>query len=149
MFISLLVVTFVLAIAVSFLVAKLFDKPIHGILTRIVAEEIGSAWQRYITFAIYVVGVSGGVRVFQLERYIVGASPEEEPLLLTGERWILEIYRTIIETLQSIAWTLLVFFVFALIAFVVVRGFELKYGKRANLDAGAGSSRPGRPSSRA
>ncbi|HCL28536.1 MAG TPA: hypothetical protein DIC52_08885 [Candidatus Latescibacteria bacterium] len=40
---------------------------------------------------------------------------------LTTERWILEVYRTLIGTLQSIAWMLLVFFVFALIAYVVVR----------------------------
>jgi len=130
MFVSLLAVTFVIAIAVSFVVAKIFDRPIRGILTRIVAEEIGAAWQRYITFAIYVVGVSGGVRIYQLERYITSASPEGETLVLTGERWTLEIYRTVIETLQSVAWMLLVFFVFALIAFVVVRGFELKHGRK-------------------
>jgi hypothetical protein len=40
---------------------------------------------------------------------------------LTTERWILEVYRTLIGTLQSVAWMLLVFFVFALIAYVVVR----------------------------
>lgn len=34
---------------------------------------------------------------------------------------MLEIYRTVIEALQSIAWMLLVFFVFALIAYVIVR----------------------------
>ena len=130
MFISLLVVTFAIAIVVSFIVARLFHKPIKGILNRIVSEEIGSAWQRYITFAIYVVGVSGGVRVYQLERYIVSETADEQPLLLTGERWTLEIYRTIIETLQSVAWMLLVFSLFALIAFVVVRGFELKAGKK-------------------
>ena len=39
-------------------------------------------------------------------------------------------YRTIIETLQSIAWMLLVFFVFALIAFVIMRGFELRQAGR-------------------
>ncbi|MDX1740052.1 MAG: hypothetical protein R3178_02115 [Rhodothermales bacterium] len=130
MFISLLVVTFAIAVLVSFFVARIFQRPIQGILHRIVSEEIGSAWQRYITFAIYVVGVSGGVRVYQLERYIVSETPDAQPLLLTGERWTLEIYRTVIETLQSVAWMLLVFFVFALIAFVVVRGFELKHGRR-------------------
>ncbi|NNE45539.1 MAG: hypothetical protein HKN37_02640 [Rhodothermales bacterium] len=130
MFISLLIVTFLVAIVVSFLVARLFSNPIHSILARIVIEDISSAWQRYIMFAIYVVGIAGGVRVHQLERYIVSNAPDQEPLLLTGERWTLEIYRTIIETLSSIAWMLLVFFVFALIAFVVVRGFELKHGKK-------------------
>ena len=49
---------------------------------------------------------------------------------LTFERWVLEIYRTVIETLQGIAWMLLVFFVFALVAYVVVRVAELKLGER-------------------
>jgi hypothetical protein len=45
---------------------------------------------------------------------------------LTAEAWTLEIYRTVIGTLQSLAWMLLLVFVFALIAFVIVRAFELK-----------------------
>ena len=44
-----------------------------------------------------------------------------EPLTLTAERWTLEIYRTIIESLQSLAWMYLVVFLFALIAYVIVR----------------------------
>jgi hypothetical protein len=130
MFIWLLIATFAIAIVVSFVVARVFRRPIQNILNRIVAEELGAAWEKYVTFAIYVVGVSGGVRVYQLERYLVSDAPDAQPLILTGERWTLEIYRTIIETLQSVAWMLLVFFLFALIAFVVIRGFELKHGKR-------------------
>ena len=130
MFMSLLIITFVTAVLVSFLVARLFRKSIEAILNRIVAEALSNAWQRYITFAIYVVGVSGGVRVYELERYITSTSEERGPLILTSERWTLELYRTVIETLQSVAWLLLIFFLFALIAFVVVRGFELKHGKK-------------------
>jgi hypothetical protein len=37
-----------------------------------------------------------------------------------------EAFRAIVGTLQGIAWMLLVFFVFALIAYVIVRAFELK-----------------------
>jgi hypothetical protein len=40
---------------------------------------------------------------------------------LSFDRWIFELYRAAIETLQGIAWMLLVFFVFALIAYVIVR----------------------------
>ena len=50
-------------------------------------------------------------------------------LVLNSERWTLEVYRTIIETLQSLAWMYLVVFIFALIAYVIVRGFELKNKK--------------------
>jgi hypothetical protein len=49
-------------------------------------------------------------------------------IVLNAERWVLEVYRTGIGTLQSVAWMLLVFFVFALIAYVIVRGMEAKRG---------------------
>jgi len=132
MFFSLLLVTLLIAVAVAFFTVRLFDKPIESILRRIVAEELSSAWHRYIKFAAYVVGVSGGVRVFELERYISpGFRGElEVPLELTAERWTLEVYRTVISTLQSIAWMLLIVFIVALVAFVIVRGFELKAGRR-------------------
>ena len=70
MFFILLIVTFLLAAAIAYAVAKLFDKQIAAILRQIIQDEISSAWHRYITFAAFVVGVSGGVRINQLEQYI-------------------------------------------------------------------------------
>src|SRR5690606_10707130 len=70
MFIWLLVVTLAVSAAVCFFATRFFDKPIGSILARIVSEELGSAWHRYVTFAIYVVGISGGGRIWALERYI-------------------------------------------------------------------------------
>lgn len=128
MFVTLLLVTFVVALIVSFVVVRLFEKPIDAVLGRIIAEDISVAWERYLKFAIYIVGVSGGVRVWQLERYIMPGTEDVEPVVLNGARWTLEVYRTIIGTLQSVAWMLLVFFLVALIAYVVVRGRELKHG---------------------
>ena len=126
MFIVLLIVTFVIAVLVSYAVVRLFRKPIASILDRVVAEEISAAWVRYLTFAIYVVGVSGGVRVWDLEKFITPRPEEAEAIVLNAERWVLEVYRAGIGALQSIAWMLLVFFVFALIAYVIVRGMEAR-----------------------
>lgn len=128
MFITLLLVTFLIAIAFSFIVVRLFQKPIDLILTRIVSADMSGAWNRYISFAIVVVGVSGGVRVWDLEKYITQQSKDMEVIILNSDRWVLEVYRTIIGTLQSTAWLLLVFFIFALIAYVITRGFELRHG---------------------
>jgi len=124
--IVLLLLTFFLAAATSFVVVLFFKKPVAAMLKRIIADEIQTAWTKYVTFAIYVVGISGGVRVWELEKYISGGKGAQ-PLALTSERWILEIYRTIIESLQSIAWMLLVFFIFALIAYTIVRISEMKH----------------------
>ena len=130
MFFTLLLVTFTLAIAVSFAVVRTFDKSVSAILQRIVQNELAFVWQKYIKFAAYVVGISGGVRIYQLERYLDAPEKNVDALTLSSERWTLEVYRTIIETLQSLAWMYLTVFVFALIAYVIVRGYELKNMKR-------------------
>lgn len=133
MFFSLLLVTFALAVVTSFIIAKFFEKPIGKILNRIIADDISGAWQKYLKFAIYVVGISGGVRIWELEKYIQPQTKLLPQLALTNERWVLEIYRTIIETLQSTAWMLLIFFLFAMIAYVIVKVFELKQSKTNDL----------------
>lgn len=122
MFITLLLVTFVIAIVVSAGVAHSFTSPVRKILSHIVADDITYAWAKYIWFAILVVGISSGVRIWELERYITSADPGRiETLQLTTDRWVLEVYRTIIGSLQGIAWLLLVFFSVALVAYVIVR----------------------------
>ncbi len=126
MFILLLGVTFILAVTVSWILTRLFNQPIQQILDRIIGESVSSAWARYLTFAVYVVGISGGVRVWDFEKYLI-APPDGEVASLTPEAWTMEIYRAIVGTLQSVAWMLLVFFVFALIAFVIVKGREMKH----------------------
>ncbi|MBX3652312.1 MAG: hypothetical protein KF771_13160 [Burkholderiales bacterium] len=133
MFFTLLVVTFVLSLLVSAILVRVFSQPVERILKRIIADAIHDAWLKYLKFAICVVGVSSGVRIHEIERYITPARYDKEARIveLTTERWVLEVYRTIIETLQGIAWLLLVFFVFALIAYVVVRVFEMRGGKES------------------
>jgi hypothetical protein len=123
-FILLLAVTFLVALAVAVIVVRVFSSSIEKILARIIADDISQAWARYVKFAIYVVCISGGVRVWELERYITGQSPRSEALQLTPERWVLEVYRTVIGTLQSAAWLLLIFFLVSLIAYAVSRFSE-------------------------
>ena len=128
MFITLLITTFVIAFVVSTIVVLLFARPINKILDRIISDQISRAWSKYLKFAIYVTGISSGVRIWNLEKYITKPHYEgSEIVRLTTERWVLEVYRTIIGTLQGVAWMLLVFFVFALVAYVIVRAFEMKH----------------------
>jgi len=130
MIITLLLSTFVIAFAVASIVVFIFNKPIEAILKRVVPVDISYAWTRYLRFAIYVVGIGGGVRVWDFEKYLTLQEPYKEVVQLTSERWILEIYNTVIGTLQSVAMILLIFFVFALIAVVIVRMFEARTTKK-------------------
>jgi hypothetical protein len=128
----LLGVTFIISLIVSAIVAVMFAKPIDAILQRIISDVISQAWVKYVKFAIYVVGISSGVRIWELERYITPPQVKDgQALALTRDRWVLEVYRTIIESLQGLAWMLLVFFAVALLAFVIVRVFELRKAKGA------------------
>ncbi len=129
MVVTLLVSTFVIAFAVASVVVFLFNKPIDGILKRVVPAEISYAWTRYLRFAIYVVGIGGGVQVWSFEKYLTLQEPYKEIVQLTSDRWMLEIYETVIGALQGAAMVLLVFFIFALIAVMIVRIFETRAAK--------------------
>ncbi|MDB5764618.1 MAG: hypothetical protein JWQ21_3613 [Herminiimonas sp.] len=125
-----LLITLLLASGVSVLVIRAFTSPLDSILKRIIADDISAAWLKYLKFAILVVGISAGVRIRELEKYAIPLRGGKEAGIsdFGFERWVVELYRTAIETLQGIAWMLLVFFVFALIAYVIVRIAELKFG---------------------
>jgi len=129
MILLLLLVTLILSLGVSWLVARLFGSSIESILRRIIDDEISLVWSKYLRFAILVVGVSNGVRVWDYEKYL-SQNKEGTVVALTTERWIFELYHTVISALQGIAWLLLVFFVFALLAYVVVRAFDLRQSLR-------------------
>ncbi len=131
MFVTLLIVTVLTAFSVALLVALLFRRPLRRVLARLVGEELGPVWHRYLMFAICVVGTGGGVNVRSLERYILPQDKGGTLLVLNGDRWTLEIYQTVIGALQSTAWILLLFFVCALIAYVIVRAREARPGGRA------------------
>ena len=128
MFITLLITTFIIAFIVSTIVVLLFARPINKILDRIISDQISRVWSKYLKFAIYVTGISSGVRIWNLEQYITKPQYQgSEIVQLTTERWVFEVYRTIIGTLQGVAWMLLVFFIFALVAYVIVRVFEMRH----------------------
>ncbi len=141
MFFSLLFATLITSLLTSVIVALVFRKSIGGILTRVLRDDISAAWQRYILFAVIVVGVSSGVNLYKLEQYTEGSQgrwvdrpgveqkhegQEWQPPVLNNETWTLEIYRSIVGTIQGIAWALLVFFLVSLVAFVIVRGQEMR-----------------------
>lgn len=125
-FLLLLIVTLAIALVVAGGVVLFFRSPLDRIFNRIIGEEIAIAWRKFLTFALYVVGVSSGVKIYKLEQFI---RPESEHFTrpeLSAEYWGLEIYRTIIDTLGGMAWALLIFFLAALIAFVIVKRGEMK-----------------------
>ena len=123
-FILLLVVTLLVTLSVAAIVVFFFRKPIDKIFARIIGDEISVSWRKFLTFALFVIGVSSGVNIRRLEEFISPVAEGVAKMELTAEYWGLTIYRTIINTLGGMAWALLIFFVVALIAFVIVRKRE-------------------------
>ena len=121
MFVLLLIVTFTIALAASFVVARTFNHPLAGIIARLIPDELALAWHRYIVFGLYLIGVNGGVRIWEFEKYVLPIGAAKETLLLTPDRWALEAYRTLMGTLRSIAAVLLLLFVVFLFAYLIVR----------------------------
>jgi hypothetical protein len=132
-FLLLLVTTLGVALLTSGIVVFFFKKPIRQILERIIGDEIAEGWQRFLLFAIYVVGVSSGVDIRKLEQYVhaqpTGPDGRSVTLTIDAPSMALEVYRTIIQVLQGIAWALLLFFVVALIAFAITRRAESRRGQ--------------------
>ena len=133
MFFSLLFVNMFVAFFVSVIVIYFFAKSVEGVLSRIINDNIYKAWVKYIKFSGIVVGLSSGIRIYDLEKYITPLVPDKNGskiISLNFERWFLEVFRTVIETIQGLAWMFLIFFMVALLAYVIVRLSEIKHGKK-------------------
>ena len=136
MFVVLLIVTFTIATAASAAVARAFDRPLSGIIARIIPDELAVAWQRYIIFGLFLVGINGGVRIWQFEKYVLPPFRQADPLDLNADRWALEVYRTLMGTLRSLAFVLFVVFAVSLFTYIVIRKRESELAQRRERMAG-------------
>jgi len=129
MFVELFATSFVLALALSVTIAWLSREAIDVILRRFIVDPVVRAgFEKYIRFAIVVVGISGGTRVKPLQEYISAADYNKPALLaaLTQEFWTLELYRTVMGALEGVAGLLLICIFLALIAPAVLRMLKIE-----------------------
>lgn len=132
MFVELFAASFVLALALSVTIAWISKEAIDVILRRFVVDPVVRAgFEKYIRFAIVVVGISGGTRVKPLQEYISAADYNKPALLaaLTQEFWALELYRTVIGALEAVAGLLLICIFLALIAPLILRMLKIEPAK--------------------
>jgi hypothetical protein len=128
MFVLLFTISFLLAGGVAAGVARLSQDPIEVILHRFLAAHISVGLSKYLRFAIIVVGVASGTRVGALEEYIGATSYNKAALsaALTQEVWVLELYRTVLATVEGIVWLLLVVAFFVILAVLIIRKGNMK-----------------------
>ncbi|HOD55527.1 MAG TPA: hypothetical protein PKJ08_13445 [Candidatus Cloacimonadota bacterium] len=120
----LLISTFSVGFIVALIVTLFFKKPIAKILKRLIDDDIYESWVKYMIFAIYVVSISSGVNLWKIERYIYPLDKDNPVYEITSSALGFEVYRSAINSLTSLAWLLLVFYIIALITFVIKKLFE-------------------------
>jgi len=59
-----------------FCCGSLLKNPVAAMLKRIIADEIQTVWTKYVTFAIYIVGISGGVHKETLRKLFIRTTLE-------------------------------------------------------------------------
>ncbi|WP_293766067.1 hypothetical protein [uncultured Aquitalea sp.] len=141
MFFALFGAIVVVSLATSIAVVRFFDPAVYKILQRTLGQDLADAWRRYVSFAILVAGISGGVRTWNLEQYLPPAPGKGAGQLdLTGPRWLLEMWSTLTETLRSIALVMLLFFLCSMMAYVIARALEVRRRKEMALETSEDSA---------
>jgi hypothetical protein len=126
MFVSLLLALVTISLVLTTIVVVGFRKPIRGIMSRLLNDAHSEAWVQFLTFALYTVGVSSAIDRGQLQNYVTRRSGDDILAQVNVNTCLLEIYQTVESVLGGLAWSLMSFFTVALIAFIIVRSFELK-----------------------
>jgi hypothetical protein len=114
MFLILLVFEVVASFVISWYVVRALGQSIEKILNRITSDETSRAWSKCVKCAIFVAGVSGGMRVTEKDfqefgmRTMDGSFPEFNARILmymvSGLAW--KICETVIGALRGIFWFL-------------------------------------------
>lgn len=116
-------VSFLLALGLSFGMAKLCKNPVEAISNHSLAKNISAGAAKYLQLAIALAGVSRGARVRLLQEYM-GAPAYNKPELaaqLTQELWAIALYHTIVDALLGIAWLLAVSALLAMFVVIAIR----------------------------
>lgn len=92
MFPVLLVATFLASMLVCAMTIALFTPPIARVLRGRLSEGATTLWTRSLLFAVCVIGVAVGARLWEIEAYADRGRP------ISTDRLSLEIYKTILAT---------------------------------------------------
>ena len=130
MFSVFLFVPLLVAAIVSFCVVKVFEKPITAILSGVIKDEISQSFVRYVKLATYLVGISRGVRIFQLYEDVRKLTADNQDFDWSHILWMSGIYGTIVGTLQAIVHIYLWLFLLLLLLYFVVKALELLEAKQ-------------------
>ncbi len=112
--IAAMICSFVAALIVSTGIVVVFSDAIDAALFAVMTGDFGEIWARYTKFGLLVAGLVSGIRAAGFESLTAGggqaAGVSSAPLAVTAGRAVFEVLRTVVGSLEGLAWTLLVVF---------------------------------------
>ena len=124
MFITLLIANILASLLTTAAVLGFLNRSIRGMLVRIVGEPAAPYWRRFTLVALGISGFTRGVELDRLALYMPRGGGKPPIFASDAQAWVYELVTVVTRTLEGLAWATTPIFVAALVAFVVVRGFE-------------------------
>jgi hypothetical protein len=129
MFVTLLVVSLILAAFLALVVLRFLRSSLRGILNRVVGTDSADHWYRFALFALYITSVGHGVEAYHLDRYIQKLHKDDFIATLSLDTWVYELYEVVERTLTALACGVVTIFIIALVCLVVLRIFEMRQSR--------------------
>lgn len=104
MFITLLLVNLGASLLICLLTVLIFRLPLTRLLEQRCSAAAAAVWVKFILFLVFVIGTTVGTRIWEIEHY---ADPKA-PAPISQDVLALEVYKTVISTLQVSAVLLVV-----------------------------------------
>lgn len=104
MFVTLLLANLAASLLVCLAAVLIFRLPLAKVLKDRFSEDAAAVWMKFILFTVFVIGISVGTRIWEIERY---AEPQRS-VTISQNLLALEVYKTVIATMQVSAVLLFV-----------------------------------------
>ncbi len=118
MFYLLLFSSLITGILVTFITIKIFRGTIKSLIQIIIELDIYEEWLKYITFVMYIIGVSSTFKINELAKY---SDSYFQQNIFQVEKLVLNLVGTTINVLQSLAWILFLFYIALLVIIVIFK----------------------------
>lgn len=117
MFYLFLLISLLTGVIITAITIKLFRNTIKSLLSKIIDVDIYEEWSKYITFVMYVIGLSSSFKINELNKYADNYFQQT----IQFDKLLLNFVGTSINVLQSLAWVLFLFYLAMLVVIVIFK----------------------------
>lgn len=113
-FFAIFSITLLLSICTSLLLIKVLSPVINSTINKMFVYEMQHVWRKYVQIALFIIGTSSGVNVYNLQKFFQETNKKFSIELLISESW---------ESIRSCAISiilsmLVLFFVYLIVSYL-------------------------------